>query len=691
MDTRPLSRQQGSGFQQLREAFAEPRPRKRAFPYDPTSEHTSANVRGQAAQHDHDYGPENGSNSSPKRSRVSDWPLKNTIDPNLNGQARSPTTRGKTALSREKDTKKKVKDRHSKFQEGSLNDKPSKQPPHAFLGVEDAMERYHADEKPDEQQDDGNPDSAVVDTRPTGTFRFGRFGKALANVFTGIWKEKQPPVLPAKTATKDDRKAKAEDAYTVLKLNDFKELQPSIVPSSNPTPSRRSVDEDIQREEASHDPAVNIGRSQRSSLQTIRTQNPTEKLEFLPKPGSKRSASPASGLPAGRRSSSLHLRTPSFSSLKKVKSQMHIPSAIRPVKEVPPLPTSQIQPLSRPVSQGLRRQTSKRDLAKHQRLSKKVSDLESKLDVARRELEKSLQTAPPVPDVPTHLDRKPFVPGNLASLPSERLLTPQTGTTPSGHSTTERSGSPLVLSARNGLSPLSQQLGHDLGKDVDTRDAFNNAGTEALVSDDSNARPDIDGVNYASWTTAQAAKQRRRTVRRSSDQQLSIDGEIATGVSKRQLSVSVSSMHDETLRAVEETPPPIPAISITTDEANKPRPATASLGRPGGISLVRRTRSKNEKSGISPPPPSVSPASRKRPRSIAAGDEDSSALTSSSAAGNRQKRKFSKGSPAPKATQMKAARARLVRVQVPSAKGVEKPLPEIQKRDENFQWGDDVF
>ena len=134
-----------------------------------------------------------------------------------------------------------------------------------------------------------------------------------------------------------------------------------------------------------------------------------------------RSASPFSDASSGRRSS-LRFHKPSLEGLKRVKSQIHLPSIKRHAEDTASAPSNEINDASGP---GLRREVSKKDIAKQFKLSKKVSDLENKLEVARRELELSIQEAPPVPDLPARIGRKRFVPGALASLPSERLLTPQ--------------------------------------------------------------------------------------------------------------------------------------------------------------------------------------------------------------------------------------------------------------------------
>ena len=122
-----------------------------------------------------------------------------------------------------------------------------------------------------------------------------------------------------------------------------------------------------------------------------------------------RSISPMPGA-SGRRSS-LNLRTPSFQTLKKATSHIQLPSVMRLST---PLEASD-------VSQQVKKQPSKKDLAKQQKLVKRVSNLESQLEAARQELEQSLASTPATKPV-GKTTRKTFIPGALPSLPSERLL-----------------------------------------------------------------------------------------------------------------------------------------------------------------------------------------------------------------------------------------------------------------------------
>ncbi|KAL2054399.1 hypothetical protein ABVK25_005147 [Lepraria finkii] len=140
-----------------------------------------------------------------------------------------------------------------------------------------------------------------------------------------------------------------------------------------------------------------------------------------------RSVSPLSEASSGRKSS-MHFRRPSLQDLKKVKSQLRLSSAKNqagPPTPVPSLNTEDAASSTLPAS-GLRKEPSKRDIAKQYKLSKKVSDLENKLETARRELEQFMSNAPPVPELPARTGRKSFKPGALTSLPSERNMAPKT-------------------------------------------------------------------------------------------------------------------------------------------------------------------------------------------------------------------------------------------------------------------------
>lgn len=308
-----------------------------------------------------------------------------------------------------------------------MNDRVSQRPPSLYIREEEAMEQYASANMEDM---DMVYDAGIEASKSAGMFNFG---KAIANVFNpgniwqglnGIWKEKEKEnqVKPEK----DLLKAKAELRYAELKKSGYKGTQNAAArPESQEVPVIQHEDTDDSRRSSFRDSGVDVDgyRSSSDRKDSDHFIIPTENL--MPPPPlitTRRSASPFSDASSGRRSS-IRFHKPSLEGLKRVKSQIHLPSIKRHPEDAPSVPSIEVNDAA---GLGLRRESSKKDIAKQYKLTKKVSDLENKLEVARRELELSIQEAPPVPDVPARIGRRRFVPGALASLPSERLLTPQT-------------------------------------------------------------------------------------------------------------------------------------------------------------------------------------------------------------------------------------------------------------------------
>lgn len=317
--------------------------------------------------------------------------------------------------------------RPSRFVEGSMNDKISQRPPSLYIREEQAMEQYAGANMEDV---DMVYDAGIEPSKPSGMFRFG---KVLANAFNSgniwqglnvIWKEKEKD--NQEKPEKDLLKARAELKYAELKKSGYKGTQNAPArPESQEVPAIQHEDTDDSRRSSFRDSGVDVDgyRSSSDRKDSDHFIIPTESLMPPPPPTTgRRSASPFSDASSGRRSS-IRFHKPSLEGLKRVKSQIHLPSVRRHAEDAPSVPSIETNDAAGP---GLRREASKKDIAKQYKLSKKVSDLENKLEVARRELELSIQEAPPVPNVPERIGRRRFVPGALASLPSERLLTPQT-------------------------------------------------------------------------------------------------------------------------------------------------------------------------------------------------------------------------------------------------------------------------
>ena len=272
-------------------------------------------------------------------------------------------------------------------------------------------------------------DAGIESNKPSGMFRFG---KAIASAFNsanlwqglnGVWKEREK-----ENQAKPDRdilKAKAEQKYAELKKSGYKGTQTAPTrPESQEVPEIKHRDTDESRHSSFRDSGVYVDELQSSSDRRGSDKFITSTESLMPPPpmtAGHRSASPFSDASSGRRSSFL-FQKPSLEGLKRIKSQVHLPSIKRSAENATSLPSTEKGGAAGP---GLRREGSRLDTAIQYKLIKKVSDLENKLEIARRELEQSIHRAPPVPDLPERVGRKQFVPGALPSLPSERLLTPQ--------------------------------------------------------------------------------------------------------------------------------------------------------------------------------------------------------------------------------------------------------------------------
>ena len=308
-----------------------------------------------------------------------------------------------------------------------MNDIVSQRPPSLYIREEKSMEQYTI---ADMEDVDMVCDAGIESNRPSGMFRFG---KAIASAFTsanvwqglnGIWKEreKENQAKPEK----DVLKAKAELKYAELKKSGYKgTYNPPVRPESLDIPRIKFEETYGSRWNSFRDSGVDVDDYQSSSDQKNSDQFMRATKENLmpppPMPKGVRSSSPFSDASSGNRSS-IRFHKPSLEGLKRVSSQLHLPSIKRHAENPLSVLSSSNSNVTVPE---LRREPSKKDMAKQHRLSKKVSDLENKLEFARRELELSRQEAPPVPDLPAHVGRKRFVPGSLPSLPSERLLTPR--------------------------------------------------------------------------------------------------------------------------------------------------------------------------------------------------------------------------------------------------------------------------
>lgn len=534
-----------------------------------------------------------------KRSRAAEWPLKNTDDTADTQKHDERNDKRSSATSI----------RPGKFLEGSMNDKVSQRPPSLYTRDEQAMEEYanmHGKGLGQMDMDiDVTFDAGIESHKPSGMFRFG---KAIANAFKPLtaWqgmfkeKEKETSTSPEKNILQE-RQAKAAEAYADLKKSGYKGTQAYRGVQDLP-----AIDvQDTKKQNALfRDSGIDMG-GEPCSEWTPNDQliGLTDALLVPPPPSKARVASALSNTSSARKSSH-HLRKPSLQGLKKVASQIHL-SPVKKPSETPPLPFLKIDHASEdtvlrpPVGSGLRSEPSKRDIAKQFKLGKKVSDLEYKLETARRELELSVSNAPPVPDLPAHVGRKTFKPGALPSLPSERNMTPLKDHPAPADSTMRGE---LLGEILQSLPPKRSSAQSTQQSNVFTP-MTKTDGARALES--GKGSPDIA---------------RPRTSR-------GIKAQTPTGVHKRLPRVPSKTPHNSPLTYAENVPPipktttsvppgnetqPTPAASKTTDHTSvvhadqSPPPF---LGRPTATSPVRN-RSKKSKQGISPPPPSLASAKK---------------------------------------------------------------------------------
>lgn len=367
-----------------------------------------------------------------------------------------------------------------------MNDRVSNMPPGAYIGEEDSMEEYVAmsnteqliqNKKVSVDSVEADLDAGVESSKISGMSRFGR---AIANVlvkpvtawqkFGGAREAKEQTANAEKNAMRA-RQLKAEKEYPELKRNgvlgtkapsDVSTPLPvptmtyeQIAEEARPVPHRDSgidVDgycssSDQKRDSKGplNDAGVMPPRAVRDNVRAMRSisqigsesstgsLSQASSLGFKPPPlpDTDRFAVTISRETSPRKSS-LHFRKPSLQTIKKVKSQIQLPTN-KQYTEAAVSPSRDFDP-PKAADEGERsprKQLSKRDIAHQQRLSKKVSDLEVQLEIARRKLKLSIHkdfvdsnvgSQKGESTVYSQSVQKTFCPDALPSLPSERLL-----------------------------------------------------------------------------------------------------------------------------------------------------------------------------------------------------------------------------------------------------------------------------
>lgn len=319
----------------------------------------------------------------------------------------------------------------SRFLEGSMNDRPSKKPPGIYIGDEHLVEQYLAGQESGDAMTPSEMnvlyDADIQTSRPSSMYRFG---KAVVNAFNPVmvwqgihemWKDKSEDEGNPEEAHLQDQGVKAEEAYAALKRIGY----PGTKGASNFDLTSIKHDGDAASQ-LRPDSGIDVDgyRSSKERKREGRVFDDKEALRStLSSIGNRESIT--TGSESNSRSST-GLNRPALSTLRKVKSHFQLSSSKRNSAVLAPMTSGETDNPNVDTQHNiLKKQMSKKDLHKQQKLTKKVSDLESQLEKARRELHMSMELAspvPPLPSLPSISKPRPFIPGALASLPSERLL-----------------------------------------------------------------------------------------------------------------------------------------------------------------------------------------------------------------------------------------------------------------------------
>jgi hypothetical protein len=312
-----------------------------------------------------------------------------------------------------------------------MNDRVSKKPPVPYIGGEDELgDSYDANDRTDYRgrklaqpgRFTHHPNASIAGTDRSEASRHSsifRFGKSIASTFNPskwkIWSKQQQQQLPEDEETAQlralkEQKEKAERIYRELK--DAGHFRYSTIGA----PLFKAEEKNTLP--AKHDSTVDLGEKIGSNVRASREMSREDKrrgMVFLDPPKlTNRDPSPAASNFSGSAVQSnpstpnrpFHFKKASLSNIKKA------------------LIGENVSETGNEPHQA-RRIPSRKDLQKQQKLVKRVSDLEGKLEAARRQLSEVIgEPVPPITSSDPHqrVGRPRFVPGALSTLPSERLL-----------------------------------------------------------------------------------------------------------------------------------------------------------------------------------------------------------------------------------------------------------------------------
>lgn len=458
-----------------------------------------------------------------------------------------------------------------------MHDRTSNKPPTLYMQVDDAH--------PSAQERTRNPaqnrhasldgigvyyDAGIESSKSSSMYRFGR---ALVNAFKPVagWRGfgggKEQSINTEKNVMQA-RQIKAEKEYAELKKNGFVGTRPTFaIPPTTAVPAIRYEDTMEEPRSAPHqDSGIDIDSSRSSSERKSDGQMSQPDAGLVPSllvPTTGRAPSPLAEISSPRKAPA-QFRKPSFQTLKKVKSHIQLPSAKRPT----PPATDMVKDVTS-TEQSIRKQPSRKEIVKQQRLSKKVSDLENQLEIARRNLKLSLIDGSITPSADFQTGTKTFVPGALPSLPSERALkshiSPEKGE--NSHAAASKQA-PATFSEAQDVSQQSDTVMADATAQLyqELQDSFfvrtdsqqprskedRSKKRKSDARDDEDIEHKSDKVSEEGELDAVKRPRLRRSMRPSTKTQKAIDAEVG---GRRKRNLNSRTPRNSPLRNVEPVPP----------------------------------------------------------------------------------------------------------------------------------------
>ena len=316
-----------------------------------------------------------------------------------------------------------------------MNDRVSTKPPSLYTKeIEWSQSHLPGPQNHQDVRLDGmyvSYDAGIEVSKPTGMFRFGR---ALVNAFRPVaaWRtynssrEERNTTLSPEKAAMEERKAQAEKEYAELKKQGFKGTRRSpALGESVGVPTVKFGELVTELEPSSYQDSSAVCGFDSEQCPKISSDGGLRGPQTIT---SRQFETPTPSVSSPAKISS-YFSKPSFQNLKRVKSHVQLPAAERQASRTSLDPSTRTKDTATTdiTSQNPRLQMSKKELAKQQKLNRKISNLESQLESARRNLKLSMQSPSPDLEIRGQNTLKPLKFKGLPSLPSERALNQKRG------------------------------------------------------------------------------------------------------------------------------------------------------------------------------------------------------------------------------------------------------------------------